>query len=252
MHARRRGLQVSALALLALVLYPGLLAAKTSTAARQALVKLLLGKEVKALIPLPATKEGVDVYHAPARGKFLDERGIDMRRLTKWLKSKGVGVDQGQWAMITNVKVDARRVEVHLGGGGEGRRGSRHANKTNPSYLRAGGSRVNFVYRNDVIDSDLDPQTFLAFMSRVLDVSRIRAELAEKSMPAEFQQAIAEKTVREGMTYQMVQLAFGDPEEKKLGGASGGSFSETWYYMRQGRRWVIKFVNGKVVKAEVF
>jgi hypothetical protein len=45
---------------------------------------------------------------------------------------------------ITNVRFDSNMVEIHLSGGGEGRRGSNHANKADPAYMRAGGSRINF------------------------------------------------------------------------------------------------------------
>src|SRR2546427_625287 len=131
------------LTLLLVSMFPGYLRGNTSEAAKQALDKLLLGKEVKALIQLPATKEGLSVYLRPAGNKRLDERGVDLGALSKWLKSRGVGVDANEWETITDVKFDKDRVELHLGGG-EGRRGSKHAAKGTPGYKRAGGSRVNF------------------------------------------------------------------------------------------------------------
>ena len=226
--------------------------ANTSDNAKQALTKLLLGKEVKALIQLPATKEGLDVYIKPEHNKRLDERGIDMASLTKYLKSKGVGVDANEWATATDIKVDKDKVEVHLGGGGEGRRGSSHANKVGPGYKRAGGSRINFRYERELTDGDIEPQNFLGVMARVLDVSEIQNQLAAKDFPSEFQQAIAENTVKEGMTYQMVMLAFGDPEQKKINDTTDGSLSETWYYLKEGHRWVLTFTNGKVTKVQAF
>ena len=231
---------------------PCALRGNTSDNAKQALTKLILGKEVKALIQLPATKEGLDVYVKPEHNKRLDQRGIDMGSLTKYLKSKGVGVDANEWAIATDIRVDKDKVEIHLGGGGEGRRGSNHANKVDPGYKRAGGSRINFRYVRELTDSDIEPRNFLKAMARVLDVSEIQNQLAAKDFPSQFKQAIAENTVKEGMTYQMVMLAFGDPEQKKINDSTDGSLSETWFYLKEGHRWVLSFTNGKVTKVQAF
>jgi hypothetical protein len=163
-----------------------------------------------------------------------------------------VGVDPNEVATTTDVKVDKDKVEIHLGGGGEGRRGSNHANKVSPGYKRAGGSRINFCFGRELNDADITPQNFLRVMARVLDVSQIQSQLAVKDLPTEFKQAIAENTVREGMTYQMVMLAFGDPEQKKINDTTDGNLSETWYYLKEGHRWVLNFSNGKVTKAQTF
>ena len=94
--------------------------ASTSKSAHEQLNTLLLGKDVKALVDLPAYKDGVDVYYVPRSNKRTDERGIDLEEMTKWLKDKGVGVDRDEWVSITNVKIDGDKVEIHLEGGGEG------------------------------------------------------------------------------------------------------------------------------------
>jgi hypothetical protein len=150
------------------------------------------------------------------------------------------------------VKVDGDRVEIHLGGGGEGRRGANHAEKVGAAYLRAGGSRVNFRYQTSVTDRDLQPEAFLNFMSRILDVSKVQSEVSAKAFPTEIRTAIAAKTVVEGMTYQMVQMSFGDPEQKKINDTTDSSFSETWFYLKNGHRWVVTFVNGTVSKVQVY
>ena len=236
------------LTLLLVSIFPGYLRGNTSPAAKQALDKLLLGKEVKALIQLPATKEGLSVYLRPAGNKRLDERGA----LSKWLKSRGVGVDANEWETVTDVRVDKDRVELHLGGGGEGRRGSKHAAKITPGYKRAGGSRVNFRFEREISDGDIDPQNFLKVMARIVDVSEIQNQIVAKDFPEEFKGAIASKMVKEGMSYQMVLMAFGEAEQKKVNGSDGGDFSETWYYLREGHRWVLTFSNGKLNKIQAF
>lgn len=221
-------------------------------AAKEQLVQLLLGKEVQALLDLPATKEGTDIYFVPPEGKRIDQRGIDLEDLTKWLKEKGIGIEAKEWELITNVKIGDDKIEVHLGGGGQGRRGSKHANKKSPTIKRAGGSRINFCYRTDLNEADLDPENFLRFMERILDVSRIRFELTKKDLPPEIRAAIDSGTVKEGMSYQLVLMTFGDPEQKKINDAVDGKFSETWFYLKDGRRWVLEFLNGKVAKVNVY
>jgi len=244
--------QFVAFMLVLILISPGMILADVSKQTKDSLDKLLLGKEVKPLVELPATKEGLDVYFVTPHGKRVDERGLDLGEMSKELKSKGVGVEALQWETITDVKIDSDHVEIHLGGGGEGRRAANHANKVGAGYLRAGGSRVNFRYMTNVTDRDLAPEAFLNFMSRILDVSKVQTEVASKAFPQEIRTAIAAKTVVEGMTYQMVQMSFGDPEQKKINDNTDSTFSETWFYLRNGHRWVLTFVNGSVSKVQVY
>jgi hypothetical protein len=233
-------------------LAPVTLRAGASDASKKSLEKLLLGKDVRSLIQLPATKEGVKIYHTPPRDKKFDERGLDMEHLTKWLKERGVGVDTNETVMITEVIVGGDSVELHLGGGGMGRRGSEHANKKDPGFKRAGGSRINFFYDRGIKDADLEPSAFLDFAARVLDVGEIRQAADMAKLSPEARKAIESKEVTEGMTYQMVQLAYGKPEEKKINESGAGTLSETWFYMIDGHRVVVDFTNGKVSKVQKF
>jgi hypothetical protein len=231
---------------------PAHLWAGASDLAKRSLEHSLLGKDVKALTQLPATKEGVDIYYTPPGGKDWDQRGLNLNHLTKWLKERGVGVESNAVVTITNVKIHGDMVEVHLGGGGMGRRGSKHAEAKAPVFQRAGGSRINFRYKRDITDADLQPNAFLDFMGRLLDVSALRDEAAKRDLPPEMRHAVEEKTVTEGMTYQMVLLSLGEPEQKKIGEGTDGNLSETWFYMKDGHRWVVDFTNGKVSKVQKF
>jgi hypothetical protein len=246
-----RWISWAALPSLAVVLL-GAAHASTSKSAQEQLTTLLLGKDVKALVDLPAYKDGIDVYYIPLSNKRLDDRGIDLEEMTKWLKSKGVGVERDEWVTITNVKIDNDKVEIHLEGGGEGRRGSNHANKVGASYKRAGGSRLNLKYQKDLNDTDIAPQNIIRFMSRLLDISRIEQKLSEKDMPADLRAAIDAHTVVENMTYEMVLMSFGEPDQKKVDDVDATNLKETWFYLKSGHRWVVRFENGKVVKTQVF
>ena len=215
--------------LLVLVLFgfERLLMASTTDQAKDALSKTLLGKDVKALLDMPAYKDGLDLYVTPKTDKRLDERGLDLKDLAKFLKEKGVGVERDEWVTITDVKVDSDRVEIHLGGGGEGRGASKNAEKKGAGFKRAGGSRINFRYGRDLTDPDIQLDAFLPLLTRVLDTGKIRDKMEVQGLPPELQEAIRAKNIVQGMTYQMVLLSAGEPDQKKVEDTTDDSLHET-------------------------
>ena len=243
---------LTAVLLLLAAIFPASLWAGASDSAKKSLERLLMGKDVKALTQLPATKEGVDIYYTPPEGKHWDQRGLNLKDLTKWLKERGVGVESNDVVTITDVKIHGDMIEVHLGGGGMGRRGSKNAQEKAPVFQRAGGSRINFRYKRDITDADLAPNAFLDFLGRLVDVTPIREEAARRDLPSEVRQAMETKSVAEGMTYQMVMLSYGEPEQKRINDSGEGKLSETWFYMKDGQRVVVDFLNGKVTKVQKY
>lgn len=246
---------VMLLALNCLDIIPALVAparGATSEKARVGFAKLLLGKDVKSLLDLPAYKEGLDLYLNPKSEKRFDERGIDMKDLAKYLKDKGVGVERDEWVTVTEVKVDSDRIEVQLGGGGEGKSASKNAQEMGAGYKRAGGSRINFRYGRSVTDDDLRLEAIVPLLNRVLDTSRIGASLVLKDVDPQFQEAVRAKDIVTGMPYKLVLLSAGEPDQKKIEDSTDDSLHEVWYYLRDGRRWVVRFLNGKVEKVQVF
>ena len=238
------------LAFMSLNALPG--RAATSEKAKVDFGKLLLGKDVKSLLDLPAYKEGLDLYLNPKSDKRFDERGIDLKDLGKFLKDKGVGVERDEWVTVTDVKVDSDRIEVQLGGGGEGSGASKNAEKKGAGYKRAGGSRINFRYGRDLTDEDLKVEAILPLLNRVLDTSKIGVSLALNDVDPEFQDAVRAKDIVKGMPYKLVMMSAGEPDQKKVEDSTDDSLHEIWYYMRDGRRWVVRFLNGKVEKVQVF
>ena len=214
--------------------------------------KMFLGKDVKALLDMPAYKDGLDLYVNTKSEKRLDERGIDLKDLSKYLKEKGVGVERDEWVTITDVKVDSDRIEVQLGGGGEGRGASKNADKKGAGFKRAGGSRINFRYGRDLTDADLQVDAFMPLLGRVLDTSKILGLVIPKDVAPEFQEAMRSRDAVAGMTYQMVLTSLGEPDQKKVDDSTDDSLRETWFYLKDGHRWVVKFLNGKVGKVQVF
>ena len=210
---------------------------------------IFMGKDVKALLDMPASKDGLDLYVNPKSQKHLDERGIDLKELYSTLKDKGVGVERDAWVTITDVRVSGDRIEVQLSGG-DAR--SSDAKKSDAGYKRPGGTRVNFRYGRGLTDADMQADAFLALLGRVLDTSRIRSVIIPQDTPPEMQAAIRSKDVVVGMTYQMVLTSLGEPDQKKVDDSTDESLRETWFYLKDGHRWVVKFVNGKVAKVQVF
>lgn len=250
----KRRLRVSAClaCLMAFALLPMGAVASVSKKADADFERGFLGKDVMALLDMPAYKDGLDLYVEHKPDKRLDQRGLDLKDLSKYLKDKGVGVERDEWVTITDVKVDSDRIEVHLGGGGEGRGASKNANKKGAGFKRAGGSRINFRYGRDVTDADLQMDAFLPLLGRVLDTSKIRGAQMPSDIPPEFQESIRAKDAVVGMTYRMVLLSLGEPDQKKVDDSTDDSLRETWFYLKDGRRWVVKFLNGKVSKVQVF
>jgi len=54
------------------------------------------------------------------------------------------------------------------------------------------------------------------------------------------------------MTYKMVLMSFGDPDQKRVDDVDATNLKETWFYLKNGHRWVVHFENGKVTKTQVF
>jgi hypothetical protein len=246
----RRFLITSVLAVAGMA--PACLMASVSRQAETEFDRVFMGKDVKALLDMPAYKDGVDVYVSPKSEKRFDSRGIDLKELGKYLKEKGVGVEQNEWTIITDVKVDSDRIEVQLSGGGEGRGASKNADKKGAGYKRAGGSRINFRYGRGVTDADLQPDAFLPLLNRVLDTAKIVGMVIPKDIAPQYKDAIRSKDVTVGMTYQMVLLSMGEPDQKKVDDSTDDSLRETWFYLKDGHRWVVRFLNGKVGKVQVF
>jgi len=231
---------------------PGGLLASVSKRTEMDFERALLGKDVKALLDMPAYKDGIDLYVSVPAEKRFDLRGIDMKELSKFLKEKGVGVENDEWVTITGVKVESDRIEVQLGGGGEGKGASKNADKKGAGYKRAGGSRINFRYGRDLTEADVQVEAFLPLLGRVLDTGKIRGIAIPKDTPPKFQDAIRSGDVVEGMTYAMVLTSMGEPDQKKVEEGTDESLRETWYYLKDGHRWVVRFLNGKVAKVQVF
>ncbi len=90
--------------------------APVAGAQESALQAAFEGKQVVVLLDMPGTQQGVDIY--PDRPNALDANNYGKR-----MKSFPVSLRAGDSAMITKVKVNGKRIEFQLGGGGFGTAG---------------------------------------------------------------------------------------------------------------------------------
>ncbi|MBM4188802.1 MAG: hypothetical protein FJ206_15975 [Gemmatimonadetes bacterium] len=133
------------------------------------------GKRVTALLDLPATSEGVDIFPGSSRP-------LDFQKYSARLKNSGVAIKEGERSIITKIRVKDDVIEVQLGGGGYGTFGdvfnsalstngadSGAAQQLKVSNERtqrlASGSRFNLRYPNGITPDDLEPEAIVKALS---------------------------------------------------------------------------------------
>ena len=129
------------------------------------------GKRVTALLDMPATSEGVDIFPGSSRP-------LDFQKYSARVKKSGVSIKEGERGLITKIRVKDNVVEVHLGGGGYGTFGdifnsaltnegadsgaAQQLKRSNERTERlAAGSRFNLRYPNGITPDDLEPDAII-------------------------------------------------------------------------------------------
>src|SRR5260370_37998718 len=107
------------LAALLAIFFPAVLASQQLTGtqgedAQKKLDSFLLGKRLVAKIAFPGYKTGIDLK---------TDGTWDQRWATRMIKEHGVGIEVGDSAAVTAVKLKGNHIEIHLNGGGFGTAG---------------------------------------------------------------------------------------------------------------------------------
>jgi hypothetical protein len=139
-------------------------AAPVARAQESALQAAFEGKQVVVLIDMPGTQQGVDVY--PDRPNALDANNYGKR-----MKSFPVALRVGDSAMITKVKVNGKRIEFQLGGGGFGTAGD--STDTAVHFTPADKSSREKDLENQISNTD-DPDQKRYLQRQLDDVRRQR------------------------------------------------------------------------------
>src|SRR2546426_4132072 len=101
------------------VFFPAVLASQQLTGSQgedplKKLESFLLGKRLVAKVAFPGYKSGIDLK---------TDGTWDQRWATRMIKEHGVGIEVGDAAAVTAVKLRGNHIEIHLNGGGVGTAG---------------------------------------------------------------------------------------------------------------------------------
>ncbi len=244
------------LAALVGTLLPGvLIGAQSSQGAAEnpekKLESLLLGKRLVAKVAFPGYKTGIDLK---------TDGTWDQRWATRMIKEHGVGIDVGDAAAVTAVKLKGNHIEIHLNGGGFGTAGdvfmtsdaTRHAREGAGGKV-PGGSRINLRFDHPVSVEDIDDLGRLAgYLEPVVDTSSLRQDIAKQTLPAEFKEAASKGEIVVGMDKATVFAIIGEPKNKSVDLNSDPPTEKWQYELKNLKTRVVTFKGGKVTSITDF
>jgi len=149
------------------------------TAAQVQIAKLLLSKSVKSRIDFPGYKDGVDLSPSGSWSTHAAAQSIE---------EHGVGIQKGDSAKITAIKLHEDYIEVQLDGGGAGMFAQGFGPDRSKELGKVeGGSRINLRFERPITHGDVqDLGRFLSYLEPVVDTADIQhsADLATTLSPA--------------------------------------------------------------------
>lgn len=193
---------------LALSLVGGRSTSAQPAAAAAELKKAFEGREVMVLMDMPATHRGVDLY-------LQQEPEIRFSDYAQRTKQYGIALRKEDRVMITQVKVNKKNIEIHLGGGGYGTWGD-DSGTVSPTYV--GKSRR---------ETDLEKER-----KRTTDAARIRdidRELSYLRRDREREEREARREAEALTAIKQREIA-----TKRL---DGGSRFNIWYADKRLEQW---------------
>ena len=204
---------------------------KISESERAEIIREMMAEHGTARILIPRSKKALDLHTDGTH----DEDG--------WgdaLDKFGPAARVGDMVEITKVEFKGQRLVIELNHGIKGGRKWWHrvqvAGTSNRGTMLGstadvyapGGTKIAVLYDEDIPSMQADE--LRALLKPVLDFElRSAAELYIEKLPEEFQVAIKEKTVIEGMDRDMVLLAKDRPD-RKVRDLKDGIETEDWIY----------------------
>jgi len=235
---------------------PVLLASQQSTGsqgegAQKKLESFLLGKRLVAKVVFPGYRTGIDLK---------TDGTWDQHWATRMIKEHGVGIEVGDAATVTAVKLKGNHIEIHLNGGGFGTAGDVFMTSERTRRAREGaggkvpgGSRINLRFDHPVTEEDVDNLGRLAgYLEPVVDTSSLRQDIAKQGLPAEFKEAASKGEIVVGMDKATVFAILGEPKNKSVD-LNADPPQEKWQYeLKNLKTRVVTFKEGKVAKVTDF
>jgi hypothetical protein len=219
--------------------------------AQKQLEALLLNKQLIAKVTFPAYQSGVDLK--------IDGTW-DMKIATRMIKDHGVGIDVGDKASVTNVKLKGNLIEIHLNGGGAGTLGdvimtsdAKKAAREAGTGKAPGGSRINLRFGRDITEEDIrDLDRLVSYLEPVVDPASLRQAAKQNAIPDEFKEAAAKKMVVAGMDKATVFAIMGEPKSKTVDMNADPPLEKWQFELADLKTRIVTFKQGKVAKVDEF
>jgi len=204
------------------------------------LVRYVSGEFAKAVKPLPAGKEGFQVYV----GKSINQELLD-----RAVATHGAAVNTGDSVQITKLEFHDHTIVVDLNGGGRGKRRWRDhlqiglggglppmqtrttTQEAGPPGIQPGMGSTIFLEFGKVVP-DLTPDDLKKLMAPFLDFSKQRSAAVQwfDTLPPEMKKAIQDRRPVVGMDREEVVAAIGKPDHKVRERDTHGIDIEDWIY----------------------
>jgi hypothetical protein len=210
---------------------------------------VLLNKQLVAKVTFPAWKDGIDMK---------TDGTWDMKWVTRQIKDHGVGIEVGDRASVTDVKLKDKSLEIHLNGGGAGTfadslltSDAKKGRRESAGGKAPGGSRINLKFERPITQEDLkDIERLIAYFEPVVDTSTLQQAAKRQSIPEEFKDAAAKKIVIEGMDKATVFAIMGEPKNKAVDLNSDPPTEKWQFELPNLKTRIVTFKGGKVVKVD--
>ena len=238
------------------ILFPLALASKPPIQAdrkalQQKLEEFLLNKRLVAKVAFPGYKTGIDLK---------SDGTWNQRMATRMIKEHGVGIEVGDAASVTAVKVSGDHIEIHLNGGGFGTAGDvfMSSDKTRQARDAAGGkvpggSRINLHFGHPVTEEDISDLGRLAdYLDPVVDTASLRQDVMKQNIPEEFKEAASKGEIVEGMNKETVFAILGQPKSKNVDMNADPPLEKWQYELKDLKTRIVTFKEGKVIKVVDF
>jgi hypothetical protein len=217
--------------------------------AQKGLTSTFLNKQLVAKVTFPGYKDGIDVK---------TDGTWDLKWVTRQIKDHGVGIEVGDKASVTDVKLKDKSIEIHLNGGGAGTFGdtlltssAKTASREGAGGKVPGGSRINLRFDHVITQDDLkDLDRLIAYFEPLVDTASLQQAAKRLAIPEEFKDAAAKQLVVVGMDKATVFAIMGEPKNKTVD-LNADPPTEKWQFeLRSLKTRIVTFQGGKVVKID--
>lgn len=207
---------------------------------------ILMNKTLVAKVVFPASKDGIDLK--------IDGTW-DNKKVTRRIKDKGIGIQIGDPATVTTVKLKDQHIEIHLNGGGHGTFMDRMISDDKSGKrggIQSGGSRINMHFNRDVTEEDIAIEPLAKWLEPLVETDALAQDIALQNIPEEFKEAAEKGEIVEGMDKQTVFAILGEPKDKKVDLDVDPPVEKWQYELKSMEIMVVTFEKGKVAKIDKF